>query len=88
MRAIPAKNIRDIVSDLCIRANTVLRKDVLAALKSAYLKETNKRAKEIEIIRKKITKHLYNFSKFLQYCLVCKMLITIVSIDIIDFNKL
>ncbi len=47
MRVIPAKNIRGIVSDLCIQANTVLRKDVLAALKSAYLKETNKRAKEI-----------------------------------------
>ncbi|MDD4980774.1 MAG: fumarate hydratase [Candidatus Omnitrophica bacterium] len=47
MRIIPAHKIRDAVSELCIRANTVLRKDVLKQLKIASLKETNKRAKKI-----------------------------------------
>lgn len=47
MRVIPASKIRDAVSQLCIQANLVLRKDVVGALKSAYLKETNKRAKDI-----------------------------------------
>ena len=47
MRVISANKIRDVVSDLCIRANWVLRRDVLRALKAAYIKETNKRAKEI-----------------------------------------
>ena len=47
MKVITAAKIRDTVSELCIKANLVLRKDVLSALNSAYLKETNKRAKEI-----------------------------------------
>ena len=47
MRAISANKIKEVVSDLCIRANLVLRKDVLAQLKAAYKKETNRRAKDI-----------------------------------------
>lgn len=47
MRTIYAKLIEKTVADLSIRANTVLRKDVLSALKNAYKKETNSRAKEI-----------------------------------------
>ena len=47
MRIISARKIRDIVSDLCIQANLVLRKDVLLALKTAYLKEKDKKAKDI-----------------------------------------
>jgi fumarate hydratase subunit alpha len=47
MRAISAKKIQDKISALCVKANLVLRKDVFGALRSAYLKETNKRAKEI-----------------------------------------
>lgn len=47
MKVISSNNIRKVVADLCIGANLVLRKDVLAALIVAYAKETNKRAKEI-----------------------------------------
>lgn len=47
MRVIPLAKISNAVSDLCIQANWVLRSDALQALKSAYLKETNKRAKDI-----------------------------------------
>jgi fumarate hydratase subunit alpha len=47
MRVISADKIRDVVADLCIRANLFLRKDVLARLKDAYSKETDKRAKRI-----------------------------------------
>ncbi|MBU1906205.1 MAG: fumarate hydratase [Candidatus Omnitrophica bacterium] len=47
MRIISANQIKDAVSDLCIRANIDLRKDVLQALKRAYLKEKNRRAKKI-----------------------------------------
>lgn len=47
MRVISANKIRDKVCELCIQANLVLREDVLQALKSVYLKETNKSAKEI-----------------------------------------
>jgi fumarate hydratase subunit alpha len=46
MRTISAIKIRDTVSDLCIKANLFLRKDVLRALKAAYKKERNKRAKD------------------------------------------
>lgn len=42
-----ANKIRDVVANLSIHANTILRKDVLAQLKVAYKKETNKRAKQI-----------------------------------------
>lgn len=47
MKIISANKIRNIVSQLCIQANLVLRQDVLRCLKSATLKETNKRAKKI-----------------------------------------
>ncbi len=47
MKVIPANKIQDAVSELCIRANTVLRKDILSGLKAGYSKEVNKRAKDI-----------------------------------------
>ncbi len=46
MRVIPSDKIRDTVSNLCIKANIVLRQDILQALKRFILKETNKRAKD------------------------------------------
>jgi fumarate hydratase subunit alpha len=47
MRIIRAETITEAVSDLCVLANIVLRKDVLAALKGAQAKEKDKRAKEL-----------------------------------------
>jgi fumarate hydratase subunit alpha len=47
MKIISANKIRDIISQLCIQANLVLRQDVLRCLQSATLKETDKRAKKI-----------------------------------------
>lgn len=47
MKVISAQEIRNTVSDLCIRANLDLRKDVLAALEKAYQREKNSRAKDI-----------------------------------------
>lgn len=47
MRAISAKKIQGTVSGLCIKANLFLRPDVLRLLKSAYAKETSKRARRI-----------------------------------------
>lgn len=47
MKVISANKIKDVISGLCIRANLVLRKDVLSGLKAAYSKEANKRAKDI-----------------------------------------
>ena len=47
MRVIQANKITKVVADLAIQANQALRKDVLRALKAAYKKETNKRAKVI-----------------------------------------
>lgn len=47
MRKISVLKIRDTVKRLCLEANFVLRKDVLAALKKAKRKETNKRARAI-----------------------------------------
>ncbi|MFH1440762.1 MAG: fumarate hydratase [Candidatus Omnitrophota bacterium] len=47
MKIISAQKIREAVSQLCLEANVYLRKDVLAALKSAMLKETNSRAKKL-----------------------------------------
>lgn len=44
---IDAKKITDIVADLCVEANLVLRKDVLYALRQAYKNEKNKRARRI-----------------------------------------
>jgi len=53
MKEIYAHRIKEIVSHLCIEANTLLRKDVLKALKIAFKKEKNKRAKKIlEVIIK------------------------------------
>jgi len=45
MRRIQADQITKVVAKLCIQANTVLRPDVLNALKSAFSREKNKRAK-------------------------------------------
>ncbi len=47
MKVISANKIKDVISGLCIRANLVLRKDVLSGLKAAYSKETKRRAKDI-----------------------------------------
>lgn len=47
MRIITAEKIRDTVADLCVQANLYLRKDVLAALKSAYRTESNKTTRKI-----------------------------------------
>jgi fumarate hydratase subunit alpha len=46
MKVIKAKDITNAVAKLCLKANCVLRPDVLAKLKSAYAKEKNRRAKE------------------------------------------
>lgn len=47
MREISVSKIKEAVSELCLKANFELRKDVLAALKAALRKETNPRAKKI-----------------------------------------
>jgi fumarate hydratase subunit alpha len=47
MKIISVQKIKNTVADLCIKANFVLRGDVLGTLKSAYLRETNKRVKKI-----------------------------------------
>jgi fumarate hydratase subunit alpha len=47
MKIVTADKIRDAVKELCIRANVVLRPDVLGALKTAYAGENNKRAKSL-----------------------------------------
>ena len=47
MRKIRVLKIRDAVRDLCLEANFVLRKDILAALKKAISKETLTRARNI-----------------------------------------
>jgi fumarate hydratase subunit alpha len=47
MRVIQAAKIKDTVADLCVKANFILRRDVLKLLNSAYAGESNKRAKEI-----------------------------------------
>jgi len=47
MKVISANKIKDVISGLCIRANLVLRKDILSGLKAAYSKETKRRAKDI-----------------------------------------
>ncbi|MCM8792337.1 MAG: fumarate hydratase [Candidatus Omnitrophica bacterium] len=47
MRRIYDYQIKELVKKLCIQANTVLRRDVFAALKSALKKEKNKIAKRI-----------------------------------------
>ncbi len=47
MREIDVKKIREVVTELCLKANFELRKDILRALKSVLRKETNARAKNI-----------------------------------------
>ena len=47
MREISVLKIKDTVCELCLKANFELRKDVLGAIKSAYRKETDVRAKGI-----------------------------------------
>lgn len=47
MRKINATKIKDVVSELCIEANTELRGDILRALKKARSKETHKTSKRI-----------------------------------------
>ncbi|MCX5700091.1 MAG: fumarate hydratase [Candidatus Omnitrophica bacterium] len=45
MKVIKAEKITKVVSDLCVKANCVLRKDVLRKIRAAYLSEKNKKAK-------------------------------------------
>jgi fumarate hydratase subunit alpha len=45
MRIIKAEKVANAVADLCLKANCSLRSDVLNQIKSAYKKETNKKAK-------------------------------------------
>ncbi|MFA5090791.1 MAG: fumarate hydratase [Candidatus Omnitrophota bacterium] len=47
MRRLEAKTIRQAVEDLCIKANTILRKDVLKALKLSLKKESSAGARNI-----------------------------------------
>lgn len=47
VRRIEAKKITNATTELCVKANLVLRKDVLSALKKAYKLENNKRARRI-----------------------------------------
>lgn len=47
MRVITEEKIKNMVADLCVQANLVLRSDVLTQLKAAYKKENSKRAKKI-----------------------------------------
>jgi len=46
MKSIKAKKIIDTVADLCVKANCVLRQDLLRKLKSVYNQEKNIRAKK------------------------------------------
>lgn len=47
MREISVTKIREVVAELCLKANFELRRDVLKALKTALKKETKTRAKNI-----------------------------------------
>ncbi len=47
MKVISAQKIKNAVADICIRANHVLRSDVLKAIQSAYRKEKKPRARRI-----------------------------------------
>jgi fumarate hydratase subunit alpha len=47
MKTITAAKIKEVVADLCVRANLDLRKDVLAALAAAYARESNPKARAI-----------------------------------------
>ena len=47
MREVRVSRIRDVVAELCIKANTILRPDIHHAIKKASKKERNKKAKHI-----------------------------------------
>ncbi|MEW6170730.1 MAG: fumarate hydratase [Candidatus Omnitrophota bacterium] len=47
MKIISSKKIIDTISELCVEANTLLKKDILNILKDAYKKEKNLRSKNI-----------------------------------------
>lgn len=47
MKIIAAKKVYHTVKELCLKANLFLRPDVLSALRRAYLKENNRRAKRL-----------------------------------------
>lgn len=47
MRRISAETIRQVIADLCLKANLDLRQDVQLVLKQAFLSETNLKAKKI-----------------------------------------
>ncbi len=47
MRTIDVAKIKDAVRELCLRANFELRRDVLKAIKEAFARETNPRARNI-----------------------------------------
>ncbi|MFA5357197.1 MAG: fumarate hydratase [Candidatus Omnitrophota bacterium] len=47
MKTVSADKIRSAISGLCVRANTILRKDVLSRLRAAYSRESNNKAKDI-----------------------------------------
>jgi fumarate hydratase subunit alpha len=47
MKTIKAEKIKEVVAELCIRANLVLRNDIFARLKRAYLNEENKMARDV-----------------------------------------
>ncbi|MCX7661449.1 MAG: fumarate hydratase, partial [Candidatus Omnitrophica bacterium] len=46
MKRIKEEKIMQVISDLCIQANTILRSDVLRALRNSLGKERNKRSKK------------------------------------------
>lgn len=47
MKTITAKLIKDTVKELCLRANLVLRKDILSSLRVASRRQTKERSQEI-----------------------------------------
>jgi fumarate hydratase subunit alpha len=47
MKTISSRKITDMVSMLCLKANTLLREDVYTALEDAFRAETNKRGRKI-----------------------------------------
>ena len=47
MREVNVRDIQKTVKDLCIKANVVLRPDILRALRSAFRLERNAKAKKI-----------------------------------------
>ena len=66
MREINVSKIRDTISELCLKANFELRKDILRALKKSALKENNTRSKNI--IRKIIENAAFAKKKHIAIC--------------------